>query len=417
MNNYIWDIGTHSLGTCIGTNCCLTDPSKCGGATQRSAATCSICGTTSGVAPVCFGGGGECVAAAASYIAASMLNMGKTLPTPPMLCSALLSLKSSLGVTFTSWATSVPCQVAGKQAATQTTWPGVLCGDTGDGLKGSIHADISKLTALTYLDFGYNLFQGRLDSFTAPLKNVPSLKALGLYSNYLTGTIPILSTSLVALDVGFNYLSGSFPNLSLKSCSADHNCLLSSTYCRSSGLLQRPASACAICGPADNLWELCYGGLCGPDSADAVSEGTVNSPALPMVPMKCLGSPVVAMNTASASALLSVKSSLGVTDSTWVAASSCTIGNAETSLPDTWNGVGCSVSGAVISLNVTSMGLSGSVQADISKLTALRSMSVPLSFFPSESPQFSFFSSPPSPRSSPCPAPSASLSLSLFLIC
>ncbi|CAI5513847.1 unnamed protein product [Closterium sp. Naga37s-1] len=287
---------------------------------------------------------------------------------------ALLALKSSLGVTFTTWAATVACQM---------------------GLKGSIHADISKLTALTYLDFGYNLFQGRLASFSTPLKTVPSLKelflhynwfagsipsfiaslqnltTLGLFSNYLTGTMPIPSTSLVALDVGFNYLSGSFPQVSIKSCSADHNCFLSSSYCRSSGLLQRPASACAICGSADGQGELCYGGLCGPDSADAVSAGTVNSPTLPMVPMKCL-----------VSSVLKVKSSLGVTDSSWVAASSCTIGGGAISLANTWNGMGCSTAGLVTSLNVSSMALKGTFHADISKLTTLTSLSVPLSSFP-----------------------------------
>ncbi|CAI6006148.1 unnamed protein product [Closterium sp. NIES-65] len=142
---------------------------------------------------------------------------------------ALLAPKASLGVTFTSWAATVPCQMVGKQPPLPT-WSGVEVGD------------------VLYIDFGYNLFQGRLDSFSASLKTVPSLKALDLFSNYLTGTMPIPSTSLVALDVGYNYLSGSFPNLSLKSCAADHNCLLSSSYCRSYGLLQRPTSDCAICG-------------------------------------------------------------------------------------------------------------------------------------------------------------------------
>ncbi|CAI5483337.1 unnamed protein product [Closterium sp. Yama58-4] len=50
----------------------------------------------------------------------------------PLPSPALLNLKSSLGVTFTSWAATVPCQVVGKQAATQTTWSGMLCSDTAE---------------------------------------------------------------------------------------------------------------------------------------------------------------------------------------------------------------------------------------------------------------------------------------------
>ncbi|CAI5513822.1 unnamed protein product [Closterium sp. Naga37s-1] len=162
QNNYITSIATHSLNFCNGRSCCLSDPSKCsnGGTFQRSAAACAICGTTDAVDPFCWGAGGECVVSAGANIAAGTVNSQELPSVPLMLCSALLSLKASLGVTFTSWAATVPCQVVGKQAATQTTWSGVLCGDTGDvlsislarqSLKGSIHADISKLTALTYL--------------------------------------------------------------------------------------------------------------------------------------------------------------------------------------------------------------------------------------------------------------------------
>ncbi|CAI5483348.1 unnamed protein product [Closterium sp. Yama58-4] len=280
--------------------------------------------------------------------------------------NAMMALKAALGVTLTTWASTNLCRITEKTTALSNEWTGVFCNLAGSvesisvgrqSLKGSIASDITKLTALTYLDFGFNLFQGALNVFLFPMNGMTSLKALflsynwfygtiptifaslpqlttlGLYSNYLTGTMPIPSTTLVGLDVGLNYLSGSFPQLSLKSCSADCNCFLSSSYCRSSSQYQRSASDCAICGSADGQGELCYGGLCGHDSADAVSAGTVNSPALPMVPMKCLGSPVVVMDTASAYVLLSVKSSLGVTDSTWVAASPCTIGQSRCQPP------------------------------------------------------------------------------------
>ncbi|CAI5512979.1 unnamed protein product [Closterium sp. Naga37s-1] len=246
-----------TLAVCAADQNCFLNSSYCHtyGTLQLPAAACAICGTTNGQGTLCGG--------ALSTPPQIVLNPASL---PILSIQSLLSLKASLGATFTSWEASVPCQVAGNQAVTQATWSDVLCGDTGDvlsislarqSLKGSIHADISMLTALTYLFFHYNWFAGSIPSFIASL---PNLTTLGLFSNYLTGTMPIPSTSLVALDMGCNFLSGSFPQLSLKSCLADHNCFLSS-YCRSSGLLERPASACAICGSDDGQGELCYGGL------------------------------------------------------------------------------------------------------------------------------------------------------------
>ncbi|CAI5513823.1 unnamed protein product [Closterium sp. Naga37s-1] len=232
-----------------------------------------------------------------------------------LLVSPLLALKASLGVTFTSWAASVPCQVVGKQAAAQTTWSGVLCGYTGDvlyisvarqSLKGSIPTDISKLTALTYLFFNNNWFAGTIPSFIASL---PQLTTLGLFSNYLTGTMPTLSTSLIALDVGFNFLSGSFPNLSLAVCAADQNCFLGSSYCHTYSSLQRPATACAICGTTNGQGTLCSGALCSANSSVPVSQGIVNVPSLPPVSLTCRGyAPLVLMNAASGGPSLSTPS-------------------------------------------------------------------------------------------------------------
>ncbi|CAI5483322.1 unnamed protein product, partial [Closterium sp. Yama58-4] len=45
-------------------------------------------------------------------------------------------------------------------------------------LKGSLPSDISKLTALNYLDFGYNLLQGSLAAFATRIKDMTTLKAL-----------------------------------------------------------------------------------------------------------------------------------------------------------------------------------------------------------------------------------------------
>ncbi|CAI5939372.1 unnamed protein product [Closterium sp. NIES-64] len=129
-NNYLTDVATPT-GSCFGTNNCFSNPAKCpsSGTQNRPAAECAICGTTNGIAPLCWGAGGECVPDSASRIASGSSN-SYFQPLLPMLCSALLALKASLGVTFTSWAATVPCQVVGKQT-TLATWSGMLCNDVG----------------------------------------------------------------------------------------------------------------------------------------------------------------------------------------------------------------------------------------------------------------------------------------------
>ncbi|CAI5512993.1 unnamed protein product [Closterium sp. Naga37s-1] len=333
---------------------------------RKSAASCSICGTTNAVGPMCWGAGGECVAAAASYIAAGTLNTVANAAAPPMLCSVLLTLKAALGVNLLTWAASTPCQVAGKQVpAGPQSWSGVLCGDTGDvvsislasqRLSGSIPTDISKLTTLTYLDFGYNLFQSTLVGLATPVSGMTSLKALGLSSNYLTGTIPPLPTSLVSLDVAFNFLSGSFPKIYLAFCAADQNCFLNSSNCRALSSLQRPATACAICGTNDGQGTLCGSGLCAPNSGPYASIGTVNVASLPPVSMACQGyAPLVLMNAASA--LLALKVSLGVTFTTWAATVPCQIVGKQAATQTTWSGVLCTDTGDVLSISVARQSL------------------------------------------------------------
>ncbi|CAI5519039.1 unnamed protein product [Closterium sp. Naga37s-1] len=134
--------------------------------------------------------------------------------------------------------------------------------------------------------FHYNYFIGSIPSTIASL---PQLTSLGLFSNYLTGTVPVPSKSLLALDLGFNFLSGTFPKLALMFCAGDNNCFLNSTACRTYGIVQRPAGACAICGTAAGQGDLCFGGSCAPSSAAAVSAGTINSPNQPLLPMACAG--------------------------------------------------------------------------------------------------------------------------------
>ncbi|CAI5513844.1 unnamed protein product [Closterium sp. Naga37s-1] len=228
----------------------------------------------------------------------------------------MLALKTALGVTLTTWASTNPCRLTGKSTPLQNEWTGVFC---------NLASSVESI---------YNWFDGTIPSTIASL---PQLTTLGIFSNYLTGTMPIPSTSLVALDVGFNYLSGSFPKLSLAVCAADQNCFLNSSFCRTYGSLQRPATACAICGTTDGQGTLCSGGLCSANSSLPVSQGIVNTPSVPPVSLTC----------GNVSAMLSVKSSLGLTFTNWVSSSLCPAGGGF--LPGgatTWNNVQCLMDGA-----------------------------------------------------------------------
>ncbi|CAI7804217.1 unnamed protein product [Closterium sp. NIES-54] len=98
-------------------------------------------------------------------------------PRPPRpAVAAMQNIKSTLGVTYTTWTATNPCRYARSGVAVAGEWTGVTCvgGKVSDilGLKGSLHADISKLTSLTYLSMSSNLFNYRLDSFTTNLQSL-----------------------------------------------------------------------------------------------------------------------------------------------------------------------------------------------------------------------------------------------------
>ncbi|CAI5513845.1 unnamed protein product, partial [Closterium sp. Naga37s-1] len=310
-NNYITSIPTHSLTNCAGSMNCLSNPSKCASdeTTQRPAAECAICGTTNAVAPFCWGAGGECVVAAAANIAAGKLAYLK--PAPPMVCSALLALKTSLGVTFTTWAASVPCQMVGKQAATQTTWSGVLCGDSGDVIYMDLSSNLfrqnlasftsgfSKLQALKQLYLNNNWFAGSIPTALVSLPTLTYLKSIDLpeppepkpptcrdlHTNALTGTVPALPTSLLSLDIQDNFLAGSFPAASLTSCDASSNCLASAMACsEASAVGQRDGDTCSFCESQDGQGVLCFGGSCLPD----VDNSTVHDDGMDPPDMYCI---------------------------------------------------------------------------------------------------------------------------------
>ncbi|CAI5483335.1 unnamed protein product, partial [Closterium sp. Yama58-4] len=172
---------------------------------------------------------------------------------------------------------------------------------------------------------------------------------LGLSSNYLTGTIPPLPASLLSLDVAFNFLSGSFPQLSLSYCTANQNCFLNSSNCCTYSSLQRPTTACAICGTTDGQGALCGSGLCAPRSSVYAGNGTINVPSLPPVSMACQGNaPLVLMNAASVSAMLSIKSYFGLTYTDWTASTLCVVGTSpvQSGITSTWTRVDCSADGS-----------------------------------------------------------------------
>ncbi|CAI5513819.1 unnamed protein product [Closterium sp. Naga37s-1] len=135
--------------------------------------------------------------------------------------AALLSVKASLGVSFTSWAVSSPCAVEGV-AAPPGAWSNVLCNSafkpvslsvtrlpvshpspcqspvsrklSGQKLAGKMHSDISKLSTLTSVDFSSNLLQGRLDAFTTDFKALTSLKqATSHIRSHIFTTFPFIS--------------------------------------------------------------------------------------------------------------------------------------------------------------------------------------------------------------------------------
>ncbi|CAI5983055.1 unnamed protein product [Closterium sp. NIES-64] len=249
----------------------------------------------------------------------------------------MMALKAALGVTRTTWASTNLCRLTGISSPLQNEWTSVFCNLASSvesisvsrqSLKGSIHSDISKLTVLTYL---------------------------GLFCNYRTGTMPIPSTSLVSLDVGLNFLSGSFPQLSLAVCAAEQNCFLNSSYCRTYGVQQRPTSACVICGTTNRQGVLCGGALCYPFSL-----GVVNVPSLPPVAM-------------TLPTLISIKASLGVTNTDWATSSVCLGNNPGSRFPvSIWTGVVCSSSdGTPIILDLHTNVLTGTVPALRTSLLSL----------------------------------------------
>ncbi|CAI5998594.1 unnamed protein product, partial [Closterium sp. NIES-65] len=113
-----------------------------------------------------------------------------------------------------------------------------------------------------------------------------------IFSNYLTGTIPPIPSSLVGLDVAYNFLSGSLPPHSLKFCAAENNCFSSSSpssSCNFYGTKQRAAAECTVCGMGDAAaGNVCWDGVCTADAAAVASQGIPNGPTRPTLAMSCV---------------------------------------------------------------------------------------------------------------------------------
>ncbi|CAI5513854.1 unnamed protein product, partial [Closterium sp. Naga37s-1] len=409
---------------------CFSNASGCfnlDGTEQRGAAECSMCGSPTKTQGLC--GGGTCLpivspslAKVPNSAAAPTLMMacaavpldatsGVLLPSfppatcvsidlacmhplsivfpspplppltcPPMAVAALLSLGAALGVRDTDWRNGSKCNIEG-QSANSKTWPGVWCSANGTvlsitlpkkALKGIIHADISKLTALSYLDLSYNLFFGQLSKFVPNLLPLTTMATLRLGANYLTGTLPAMASQLQVLAIASNLLAGAFPTQPFQLCDIRSNCLSSPGSCTNDAGVAQRTSGCAFCGSATGAPPFCAGTACTPDVAARLAAGTTNTPAAALPAMFCQAVPV---DDNSALALLALRAGLGVSALSWAVDSPCTLaGNAPA--VDSWTGVVCDLSGQVLSLDLSKMNLRGSLHADISKLTALTSLNV-----------------------------------------
>ncbi|GJP78680.1 hypothetical protein CLOP_g8949 [Closterium sp. NIES-67] len=433
QSNFLTGPFPFSAPTLLCSKNCFTDNiPTCLPSTQRPAADCAFCGGA-GAAGMCRGYLEGCMPDTTGVVGPNVWAS----PLLPQFCAAvpilpaaqssvLMALKSSLGVTDSTWGATGKCT---GEKATQASpyWSGVRCADDGSvvsiallnrGLKGALDSFISVLSTLTSLDLSSNLLNQPLHSFLsglssltflkqlllgynwfygsipATISQLTSLTGLSLFSNYLTGSLPSLPSSLVALDVAYNFLSGSLPSLllNLKLCAAEHNCLTpdANSPCRFFGYIQRPAAAagvagasaterCAVCGiGTEHEGSACWDGVCAATASPTVVAGGPNGPAKAVLDLQCTGNTEASMTDGTVAALLSLKSALGVTSTTWSSAYPCAVlGSSGTY----WSGIACDNQGNVLHLDMPNSKLKGSMAAEISMLTSLTRISLYTNLF------------------------------------
>ncbi|CAI5946359.1 unnamed protein product [Closterium sp. NIES-64] len=395
----------YGLGTCTNPN----------GVGQRSS-DCAICATTNATPPLC--GGAPCVLNATAALAAGTVNSLGATPQPfycgpapidPTAAQALLVLRAALGVTETTWLVDSPCDVAGNPPM-PGSWAGVGCDTTGQvltlelpnmGLRGSLPADVSKLTALTRINMASNLLEARLGEWATALSTLKALKHLALNYNWFSGPLPsylLTLSSLTTLNLQFNYLTGSitgvptaafktinvasnilagsFPASSTTMCDARNNCLLDASKCVSSGSsAQRAAAACTICGGSAST-VLCGGGVCAPNTATPLATKTPNSASVAVLPLVCTG---VRVDPAALPILANMKTALGVPHQGWGVQTLCCVTN-QLRGPDDMSGVYCSEQGTVVDFFLKQRLMRGIMHPGISKFTALTELDVSSNF-------------------------------------
>ena len=127
-------------------------------------------------------------------------------------CEALLAGRDTLAKAVSlNWSTDTPMSewygITVRGTPSRVVWLNIR----GGGLRGSVPAELGRLSSLTYLNLRNNELTGRIPD---ELGNLTKLRYLGLNNNGLTGPIPDLSamTNLEQLYLSNNDLSGRLPS-------------------------------------------------------------------------------------------------------------------------------------------------------------------------------------------------------------
>ncbi|CAI7765277.1 unnamed protein product, partial [Closterium sp. NIES-54] len=122
--------------------------------------------------------------------------------------AALLSIKSAMGLTYTTWAATNPCTLDGTTGKAGE-WERVSCTafgrayvinlDSAGLQRKSFPADISKLTGLGAVWMPWNYLDGSLSEYLKYFSALTNLNQLAMQYMFFSGTFPSLLTSLPSL--------------------------------------------------------------------------------------------------------------------------------------------------------------------------------------------------------------------------